>query len=137
MWTYVFFSKQILMETLTRTSVFTGDLRAARDALDEFVFGFNQACERFTMIDVGTDKGAAEAKLKGMPQGRSTMGQFMLTPFISAHLDLHANSSETFKILFGGEHSTVIAVIDSIYSTVQSWNPQAVTTMGTFRNSSH
>ena len=62
------------METLTRTSVFTGDLRAARDALDEFVFGFNQACERFTMIDVGTDKGAAEAKLKGMPQGRSTMG---------------------------------------------------------------
>ena len=133
----MFFSKQILMETLTRTSVFTGDLRAARDALDEFVFGFNQACERFTMIDVGTDKGAAEAKLKGMPQGRSTMGQFMLTPFISAHLDLHANSSETFKILFGGELSTVIAVIDSIYSTVQSWNPQAVTTMGTFRNSSH
>ena len=52
MWIYMFFSKQILTETLTQTSVFTGELRAARDALDEFVFGFNKASERFTMIDI-------------------------------------------------------------------------------------
>ena len=33
--------------------------------LDEFVLGFNQSTERFTMLDVGNTKEAADAKLRG------------------------------------------------------------------------
>lgn len=54
------------MDTFARASLSGGDFRAARDALDEFVLGFNQACERFAMVDVGSGKEAAEAKMKGV-----------------------------------------------------------------------
>lgn len=33
--------------------------------LEDFVMGFNQAAERFVMVDVGGAKEAAHAKIKG------------------------------------------------------------------------
>lgn len=54
------------MDTFARASAIGGDFRAARDAFDEFMLGFNQACERFAIVDVGSGKEAADAKMKGM-----------------------------------------------------------------------
>jgi hypothetical protein len=33
---------------------------------EDFMMGFNQATERFTMIDVGNSKEAADSKIKGV-----------------------------------------------------------------------
>ena len=38
----------------------------AADGLDAFMWGFNQAAERFAMIDVGAGKEAVDAKVKGV-----------------------------------------------------------------------
>lgn len=59
-WVYVFLNKRGLLETFGRLGK-TG----ARIKLDEFVTGFNQAAERFMIIDVGGGKEAADAKIKG------------------------------------------------------------------------
>jgi hypothetical protein len=61
LWVYVFFNKRGLLETFGRAG-----LPIAKAKLDDFVLGFNQAAERFLMIDVGSGKEAADAKIKGM-----------------------------------------------------------------------
>jgi len=38
----------------------------AKAKFDDFIIGFNQAAERFLMVDVGSAKEAADAKIKGM-----------------------------------------------------------------------
>lgn len=40
-------------------------LLAARAKFDDFIMGFNQAAERFIMLDVGSAKEAADTKIKG------------------------------------------------------------------------
>ncbi|KAJ7249498.1 hypothetical protein B0H12DRAFT_693927 [Mycena haematopus] len=52
---------------------------------EDFVLGFNQATERFLMVDVGSTKEAADAKLK-------------------VYLEDEIRLPETFKIIFGGCH---------------------------------
>jgi hypothetical protein len=37
----------------------------AKMKFDDFIVGFNQAAERFLMVDVGSAKEAADAKIKG------------------------------------------------------------------------
>lgn len=56
---YIFF-KQGLSKTLGHCSY-----HGARIRFDDFVAGFNQATERFMMIDVGSDKQAADSKMRG------------------------------------------------------------------------
>ncbi|KAF7309419.1 hypothetical protein MIND_00312700 [Mycena indigotica] len=80
LWVYVFFNKQGLLNTLRRCG-----FAALTNKLDEFVIGFNQATERFIMVDVGSTKEAADAKLKG-------------------YLEDEIRLSETFKVIFGGCH---------------------------------
>ncbi|EAU84926.2 hypothetical protein CC1G_00445 [Coprinopsis cinerea okayama7 len=60
-WVYVFLNKRGLLDTFGRT----GEL-LARSKLDEFIYGFNQASERFMMVDVGSAKEAADAKIKAL-----------------------------------------------------------------------
>ncbi|KAJ6457432.1 hypothetical protein C8R47DRAFT_1164354 [Mycena vitilis] len=80
LWVYVFFNKRGLMETFRRAH-FTGLI----NKFEDFVMGFNQAAERFLMVDVGNTKEAADAKLK-------------------VYLEDEIRLPETFKIIFGGCH---------------------------------
>lgn len=57
---YIFFNKQGLSKTLGHCSY-----HGARIRFDSFVAGFNQATERFMMVDVGSDKEAADSKMRG------------------------------------------------------------------------
>lgn len=38
---------------------------AAKTKFDDFIMGFNQAAERFIMLDVGSAKEAADTKIRG------------------------------------------------------------------------
>jgi len=57
---YIFFNKRGLLETFHRCGY-----HSARSRLEDFVVGFNQASERFIMVDVGNGKEAADSKIKG------------------------------------------------------------------------
>lgn len=59
-WVYVFLNKRGLSDTFGRAG-----LAAAKTRFDDFILGFNQAAERFVMLDVGSAKEAADAKIKG------------------------------------------------------------------------
>ncbi|KAF7289066.1 hypothetical protein HMN09_01354800 [Mycena chlorophos] len=80
LWAYVFFNRQGLLMTFKRSG-----LAALNAKLDDFVAGFNQATERFIMVDVGNTKEAADAKLK-------------------VYLEAELRLTETFKVVFGGCH---------------------------------
>lgn len=60
LWVYVFYNKRGLMDAFGRAG-----LGASRAKFDDFAMGFNQATERFLMVDVGGGKEAADAKIKG------------------------------------------------------------------------
>lgn len=77
---YIFFNRQ----GLTKTLGYCGH-PAARVHFDDFVVGFNQATERLLMVDVGSDKEAADSKMR-------------------AFLDDEIRLPQTFKLVFGGCH---------------------------------
>ncbi|TCD71069.1 hypothetical protein EIP91_000161 [Steccherinum ochraceum] len=77
---FVFLHKKGLMEALGRAGFSTEKTR-----FDEFLAGFNQAGQRFVMVDVGAGKENADSKLK-------------------AFLHDNARSPQTSKIFFGGSH---------------------------------
>ena len=60
LWVYIFLNKRGLMDAFGRVG-----LLSAKSKFDEFTLGFNQAAERFIMVDVGGAKEAADAKIKG------------------------------------------------------------------------
>ncbi|KAF8974358.1 hypothetical protein BDZ97DRAFT_1911551 [Flammula alnicola] len=53
-----------IIQHLTSTNG-ANQISAAKVKFDEFIMGFNQAAERFIMLDVGSAKEAADAKIKG------------------------------------------------------------------------
>ena len=59
---YVFHNRRGLITTLRRSGY-----DAAANAFDDFVVGFNQAAERFAMIDAGELKEGSDHKMRGMP----------------------------------------------------------------------
>lgn len=60
LWVDVFLNKSGLMDTLGRSG-----FGLAKSRFDDFMVSFNQAVERFTIIDIGNGKEAAKAKMKG------------------------------------------------------------------------
>lgn len=80
LWVYVFLNKRGLSDTLGRH----GEI-VARNKFEDFIIGFNQAAERFMMVDVGNAKEAADAKIKAILENELRMPQ-------------------TMKVLFGGCH---------------------------------
>ncbi|KAF7983963.1 hypothetical protein HWV62_18392 [Athelia sp. TMB] len=60
LYVYVFYNKRGLVDAIGRAGHWI-----AKQKFDEFTFGFNQAAERFMMVDVGTGKEQADAKIKG------------------------------------------------------------------------
>ncbi|KAG9317601.1 hypothetical protein JVU11DRAFT_1810 [Chiua virens] len=79
-WVYLFYNKRGLLETFARVG-----LSAAKQRFEDFILGFNQAAERFLMVDVGGSKEAADAKIK-------------------VHLEDNIRLPQTYKIIFGGSH---------------------------------
>ncbi|KAG8218786.1 hypothetical protein J3R82DRAFT_4461 [Butyriboletus roseoflavus] len=80
LWVYLFYNKRGLLETFARVG-----LSAAKQKFDDFIIGFNQAAERFLILDVGGSKEAADAKIK-------------------VHLEDNIRLPQTNKIIFGGSH---------------------------------
>ncbi|KAF9222090.1 hypothetical protein BS17DRAFT_235498 [Gyrodon lividus] len=80
LWVYLFYNKRGLLETFGRVG-----LSAAKQKFEDFIIGFNQAAERFVMVDVGGSKEAADAKIK-------------------VHLEDNIRLPQTYKIIFGGSH---------------------------------
>ncbi|KAJ8463519.1 hypothetical protein ONZ45_g17556 [Pleurotus djamor] len=80
LWVYVFLNKRGLSEAFGRYGLFTQKVK-----FDDFLQGFNQAAERFMMVDVGTTKEAADSKIK-------------------AYLEDEIRLPQTCKVLFGGCH---------------------------------
>jgi hypothetical protein len=78
-WVYVFYNKRGLIDAIGRAGFW-----AAKQKFEDFAFGFNQAAERFVMVDVGSGKEAADAKIKVI-------------------LEDNVRLPQTSKILFGGE----------------------------------
>ena len=62
LWVYVFYDKNCLAKVLSKTGKPT---KSSRTKLEEFVVGFNQACERFVMVDVASDEDAVASKVEG------------------------------------------------------------------------
>ena len=97
LWTYVFFNKRGLLEALGRAG-----LGQHSKSFNEFIIGFNQAAERFCMVDVGSGKEMADAKIKSgsvVAHQRLSLTSF---PFFTAHLDDNIRLPQTAKIIFGG-----------------------------------
>ncbi|KAJ3517567.1 hypothetical protein NLJ89_g428 [Agrocybe chaxingu] len=80
LWVYVFLNRRGLGDTFGRVG-----LVSAKAKFEEFVMGFNQAAERFIMVDVGGAKEAADAKIKAL-------------------LEEEIRLPQTEKIIFGGCH---------------------------------
>jgi hypothetical protein len=78
-WVYVFYNKRGLIDAIGRAGLW-----AAKQKFEDFAYGFNQAAERFVMVDVGSGKEAADAKIKVI-------------------LEDNIRLPQTCKILFGGE----------------------------------
>ncbi|KAI0068924.1 hypothetical protein BV25DRAFT_1904237 [Artomyces pyxidatus] len=77
---YIFYNRRGLVDALG-----LGKLPDARGGFDEFVVGFNQAGGRFLMVDVGSGKDEADAKLR-------------------VYLEDNVRSPQTLKVFFGGCH---------------------------------
>ncbi|KAJ7777175.1 hypothetical protein B0H16DRAFT_1712217 [Mycena metata] len=92
LWVYVFFNKRGLVDAFRRTG-----LAPFINKFEDFVLGFNQATERFLMVDVGNTKEAADAKLK-------------------VYLEDEIRLPETFKIIFGGCHDN--GYVANLYSQI-------------------
>ncbi|KAF8239047.1 hypothetical protein L208DRAFT_1429576 [Tricholoma matsutake] len=80
LWVYLFFNKRGLMDTFGRVGSWL-----TKTKFEDFCMGFNEAAERFLMVDVGSRKEAADAKIK-------------------AHLEAEIFLPQTYKIIFGGCH---------------------------------
>ena len=82
-WVHIFYNKRGLMDAIGHAGHW-----AAKQGFEGFSLGFNQAAERFIMVDVGHGKEAADAKVKVM-------------------LDYFIRLPQTSKILFGGKMSCI------------------------------
>jgi hypothetical protein len=101
LWVYLFYNKRGLLETFGRVG-----LSAARQKFEDFIMGFNQAAERFVMVDVGGSKEAADAKIKG--PFATSIGYDPLPHtapiFTAVHVEDNIRLPQTYKIIFGGNH---------------------------------
>ena len=95
---WVFFNKCGLYKTLGNYGK-----EDARDNLENFMHGFNQAAERFLMVDIGHGKEMADAKVKGVPTSYRHICPALKQPF-SVNLEDETKSSQTLNVIFAGCH---------------------------------
>ncbi|KAJ3729001.1 hypothetical protein DFJ43DRAFT_1191550 [Lentinula guzmanii] len=100
LWVYVFLNKKGLMEALGRLGS-----PLLKNSFEDFVTGFNQAAERFSMLDVGNAKEAADAKIKCPFYHmfhNASVSMLLLTQL--GHLEDDIRLPQTFKVIFAGCH---------------------------------
>ncbi|KAL1686275.1 hypothetical protein GGG16DRAFT_97018 [Schizophyllum commune] len=88
-WVHIFFNKRGLSDTLSRMGI------VGAKELDEFVLGFNQSTERFTMLDVGNTKEAADAKLRVLLEDETRLSNTVRVYFAGCHDNGYANTLRT------------------------------------------
>ncbi|KAL1708534.1 hypothetical protein EV121DRAFT_254242 [Schizophyllum commune] len=88
-WVHIFFNKRGLADTLSRMGI------VGAKELDEFVLGFNQSTERFTMLDVGNTKEAADAKLRVLLEDETRLSNTVRVYFAGCHDNGYANTLRT------------------------------------------
>jgi hypothetical protein len=103
LWVYIFLNKRGLMDTFGRVGFLS-----ARTKFEEFTLGFNQAAERFMMVDVGGAKEAADAKIKGK---RHTIFVSHIHLFSAALLEDEIKLPQTEKIIFGGNTNNTFSFL--------------------------
>jgi len=91
---YIFLNKRGLCDAYSRFG-----FPQAKAKFEDFMIGFNQATERFMMVDVGGAKEAADAKIKG----ENTDGRNSVAERTTALLEDEIKLPQTEKIIFGGE----------------------------------
>ena len=96
LWVYIFLNKRGLMDTFGRVG-----LLSAKTKFEEFTLGFNQAAERFIMVDVGGAKEAADAKIKGERHKISLITAHVQS-LSTALLEDEIKLAQTEKIIFAG-----------------------------------
>lgn len=98
LWVYVFLNKRGLVDTFGRVGNFT-----VKSRFDDFVMGFNQAAERFLMVDVGDAKEAADAKIKGASFPTELESLVIILIPMLARLEDELRLPQTYRIIFGGK----------------------------------
>lgn len=103
LWVHVFYNKRGLVDAIGRAGFWN-----AKQKFDDFALGFNQAAERFVMVDVGNGKEAADAKLKASEC--FVLILLMYLPLsLKVLLEDNIRLPQTCKILFGGEPPSICA----------------------------
>lgn len=106
LWVYVFLNKRGLAEAFGRA----GHL-AAKGKFEDFIAGFNQAAGRFIMVDAGSVKEAADAKIKGKRcRNLQSFLSFIDLTFL-ALLEDEIRLPQTERIIFGGTSKEHIYII--------------------------
>lgn len=100
LYVYVFYNKRGLVDAIGRAGHWN-----AKQKFDEFSFGFNQAAERFIMVDVGSGKEQADAKIKGLFPSVYCVACIWLKQPPAVHLEDNIRLPQTSKILFAGKHT--------------------------------
>jgi hypothetical protein len=97
---YVFHNKRGLSTTLKRVN-----LHEAAAKFDDFIVGFNQAAQRFAIIDAGELKEGSDHKIRGgFFHESASIPISEAHPLDTAYLDDNISSPQTLKVLFGGCH---------------------------------
>jgi len=109
LWVYVFVNKRGLAEAFGRA----GHL-AAKNKFEEFIAGFNQAAGRFIMVDAGSVKEAADAKIKGKLCRNFLSLRALIDLTSLAILEDEIRLPQTERIIFGGTNEERLKFILNI-----------------------
>jgi len=100
---YVFHNKRGLSNTLKRSGQ-----HEASSKFEDFIVGFNQAAERFAIIDAGELKEGSDHKIRGVLSINLPVHLAKLTHH-AAYLEDNICSSQTLKVFFGGcKHKSIV-----------------------------
>jgi hypothetical protein len=92
-WVSIYYNKTGLLDTLT------GRQLCSAEQLEDFLLGFTQSSPRFTLVDVGPNKEAAHAKIRGMYHDYSY--SILFTSYVE-YLHTFSLLPQTLRVFFGG-----------------------------------
>lgn len=95
---WVFVNKRGLCDALRKCGK-----KDAADGFDNFMLGFNQAAERFIVVDVGDGKEMVDSKVKGVSATfRWPINAYFIASGDTAYLEDEIKVPQTLKVIFGG-----------------------------------
>ncbi|TRM68241.1 hypothetical protein BD626DRAFT_113343 [Schizophyllum amplum] len=102
-WVHIFFNKRGLTDTFGRAG-----LLQVKAKFDDFVLGFNQSAERFMMLDVGSTKEAADAKIRVLLEDEIRMPHTVRIYFAGCHDNGYVN---TLRSLITAGHKAKLVLL--------------------------